>query len=130
MKRFYWLAALVVYDAIIFYFSSLPTISSPPLYPHQDKISHWVEYMVFGWFALKAFLPGTLKGVFGNLLFSFLYAASDENHQSFVPGRSCSFADWIADSIGMLTSFFIYHRHRLKNFKGNNIYSRSNYLEQ
>lgn len=119
MKRFYWLAALVVYGAIIFYLSSLPTIPSPPLYQHPDKLSHWVEYVVFGWFALKAFLPSTWKGVFGSLLFSFLYAASDELHQSFVLGRSCSFADWIADSIGILTSLFIYYRHRLrlKHFK-------------
>lgn len=130
MKRFYWLAALVVYGAIIFYLSSLPTIPSPPLYPRQDKISHGVEYNGIRLVCPESLFARHVERGFGNLLFSFLYAASDEIHQSIVPGRSCSFADWIADSIGMLTSFFIYHRHRLKIFKGNNIYSRSNYLEQ
>lgn len=119
MKRFFWVIALIVYGSLIFYLSAQPTIPTlwPPLFPHQDKIAHWIEYMVFGWVALKAFIPVTLKGVFSNLLFSPLYAASDELHQSFVPGRSCSLADWVADSIGILTSLIIYHRHKLKDLK-------------
>jgi VanZ family protein len=115
MKNFYWWVVLFGYGALIFYVSSLPAVPAPapPLFMHQDKLSHGLEYLVFGWFALKAFVPGTMKGVFGTLVFTILYAASDELHQSFVPGRCCSLWDWIADSIGILSSFFIY-RYRYK----------------
>jgi len=35
-------------------------------------------------------------------LFSFLYAVSDEWHQSFIPGRSCELRDVLIDSAGAL----------------------------
>jgi VanZ family protein len=34
------------------------------------------------------------------MVFCSLYGASDEWHQSFVPGRMVEVADWLADSIG------------------------------
>ncbi len=39
----------------------------------------------------------------GVMLFCFLYAVSDEIHQSFVPGRSCEFRDMMIDTSGSLT---------------------------
>ena len=36
------------------------------------------------------------------LAWSSLYAATDEIHQYFVPGRSCSFGDWVLDTAGVL----------------------------
>jgi VanZ family protein len=30
------------------------------------------------------------------------YALSDEIHQRFVPGRSCEFLDFVADSLGIV----------------------------
>ena len=37
---------------------------------------------------------------------SFLYAVSDEFHQSFVPGRSASIRDVLIDTIGII-GFYI-----------------------
>ena len=46
-----------------------------------------------------------------------LYAATDEWHQSFVPGRSPSFQDICIDAIGGLIGSALLHRHRMRRAK-------------
>ena len=41
------------------------------------------------------------------LVISALYAASDELHQYFVPGRSCEIRDVMIDSLGALTGIIV-----------------------
>lgn len=43
----------------------------------------------------------------GVVIFCFLYAVSDEFHQSFVPGRSCEFRDMMIDTSGAVTGMLI-----------------------
>jgi len=38
---------------------------------------------------------------------SFLYALSDEWHQSFVPTRQASIADLISDAVGIILALFL-----------------------
>jgi VanZ family protein len=42
------------------------------------------------------------------LLVVSAYGASDEWHQSFVPGRSTDVRDWIADTIGAALAIGLY----------------------
>lgn len=86
----------------------------PPLFPHQDKVMHLAEYTPFGWLSLKAFMPATTFGFLVSVGFSLAYAASDEVHQSFVPGRETSVMDWVADAAGILISSYVYY---IKIFK-------------
>ncbi len=71
-----------------------------------DKILHFIAYSALGsaiiiglvrnreeWSKLKLMLIVVLIGA--------LFGASDEFHQLFVAGRSCDFADWIADCLGI-----------------------------
>ena len=39
-----------------------------------------------------------------------LFGVSDEWHQSFVPGRSCEVADWVADTLGAALAVSLYRR--------------------
>lgn len=39
-----------------------------------------------------------------------LFAASDEWHQSFIPGRDASVLDWISDCVGILGTLFLIHK--------------------
>lgn len=80
----------------------------PALFPHQDKVMHLAEYVPFGWLSLKTFMPATQFGLLASVGLSLAYAASDELHQSFVPGREMSVMDWIADAMGILISSYIY----------------------
>ena len=42
------------------------------------------------------------------ILICVLYAASDEIHQIFVPGRSCRVMDILLDSFGSISGIIIY----------------------
>ncbi|MGF7049564.1 VanZ family protein [Paenibacillus sp. DS2015] len=65
------------------------------------KSAHFSIYFVLGIslvYALKT--RGRLQSFLGAILISFLYACSDELHQSFTPNRSPMLQDVILDSIG------------------------------
>ena len=96
-------APVVVYMAAIFYASSLPT---PPIPQGTDKQFHLLAYFAFGVVVLRAVAGGLPRRIaFRTALIGFAiataYAASDEFHQSFVPGRSADPYDLLADAIGI-----------------------------
>lgn len=98
----YWIPSLI-WAAAVF---SLSHMSHPPgtsLGP--DYVLHFLEFGVFGatlvWgmtAGLKRELPLD-KAVLAWLI-AAVYAAADEVHQSFVPGRVSSFEDFVADAAG------------------------------
>ena len=75
------------------------------------KSAHFITYLVLGVLTINAFSNlGLLRyRLFSySLLFCVLYAASDEFHQSFVPGRSGQGSDVLLDSVGALVGILIY----------------------
>jgi hypothetical protein len=73
------------------------------------KLAHFSIYTVLGFCA--SFTVGkrrlfSLKSLFV-VLFGFIYAFSDELHQSFSEGRSCEFRDMMIDTGGALTGMLI-----------------------
>ena len=105
---------LLAYAALIFYGSSQSRwLFEPPDFFSSDKIYHFLEYAIFGVLlarVLKAYgFPPSLRGkMIGVLVISFLYGASDEFHQWFVPGRFATFGDLLADSLGGGLGGFIF----------------------
>ena len=96
-------APVAVYMAIIFYLSSL---SQPTLPPGGDKSWHLVGYVGFGLVLARAFAGGFLRRVAGRaallaIALGVAYAASDEIHQMFVPGRTADLADLAVDAVGV-----------------------------
>jgi len=73
------------------------------------KCAHFTLYMSLGFFVSLTVGRRRLFsiGSAGTLIFCFLYAVSDEIHQSFVPGRSCEFRDVMIDTSGALTGMLI-----------------------
>ena len=69
------------------------------------KCAHMTEYAILGFFLVGAGYVGREKcrramgQAFG---IAVLYAATDEIHQYFVPGRACMFTDVGIDSVGAL----------------------------
>ncbi len=96
-----------IWAAVIFYFSSVTYLKTDLKYDYiLRKLAHIFEYLIFTSLLYRAF-----KGSFNmnerrlfiySALFSFLYAVSDEIHQYFVLGRSCTINDVLIDSIGIL----------------------------
>lgn len=90
----YWIVLLTA--------TSLPGSDLPDL-GVSDKLEHFSAYLIFSFMLCivlmfqdkyrllkRRALPTTI-------LFISVYAAFDELHQLFIPGRSCDIIDWSAD---------------------------------
>jgi VanZ family protein len=95
----------VVYAGIIFALSaqSNPLQFLPPELLLQDKLLHAIEYAALGALLVPALRLAGRSPVAALALavgLASLYGATDEFHQSFVPGRSADVLDWVADTLG------------------------------
>ena len=98
-----WLMVLACMG-FIFRVSATPGSDIPPLFPYQDVVYHFVIYLILGVLfshALKNTYPklNRRQAVIIACLFTLIYGASDEVHQFFVPGRSCTLADMFIDGL-------------------------------
>ncbi|MDD5282250.1 MAG: VanZ family protein [Candidatus Omnitrophica bacterium] len=117
----FWLP-VTAWAVFIFYLSSIPDLKSSFEFDFiLRKISHVVEYFILAWLLYRAF-AGSFDNINIPRLFiyptaiSFLYAISDELHQSFVPSRNCSILDLLIDAMGILIFYiiniFVFRRKR------------------
>lgn len=114
----------ILWGGIIFYLSSRPASAFPSLwFPQQDKIAHIIEYGIFAILIFRAiFLPTyhwipisrLRRATIIILIATALYGASDEVHQIFVPTRTGSVTDWLADVTGacLAVAFCLYFARR------------------
>jgi VanZ family protein len=101
---FYWVP-LILYAGAIFALSSLSALPEMP--KKSDKILHFLEYSFFAFLLWRALARDRLWTLESSrflivILVGSLYAATDEIHQSYVPGRYASISDWFADVAGIL----------------------------
>ena len=96
---------VVAYMALIFVLSAQ---AQPPL-PTQitDKQGHSIGYFGLAVTVSRALAGGLARGATlpvaaAAWTIAGAYAATDEWHQSFVPGRSADVNDWYADAAGAL----------------------------
>ena len=111
-----WLP-VIVWAGLIFYLSSIPDLRSP-FNEFWDtvlrKIAHMAEFCILFLLLFRALDNLSKKRkIFWALLFSILYAFSDEWHQKFVFGRVSSLIDISIDSFGAIIGCII----RIKNFR-------------
>jgi VanZ family protein len=103
-----WLA-VAGWMALIFYLSSQPQLPSAPD-PWADLIfkkgAHFTAYAVLAVLFRRALPEGRWIWALAWAL-AVLYAASDEWHQSFVPGRHPQLTDVLIDACGAATGLLI-----------------------
>jgi VanZ family protein len=103
--RWFWRwGPVLAHMALIFSVSSLHRIQTLPA-DLSDKTGHFAAYALLGALVLRALANGRWSGVTGATawrawLIAAAYGASDEIHQLFVPGRTATVGDWIADTTG------------------------------
>ncbi|MBC8215335.1 MAG: VanZ family protein [Candidatus Marinimicrobia bacterium] len=98
----------ILYMGIILGLSSIPGNSFPGFkILTYDKVIHFFEYFVFGFLAMKSFRSLTLRRVTTIILFGLAFSIFDEIWQSFVPGRSPSPYDAIADLLGIISGVIL-----------------------
>jgi VanZ family protein len=76
-----------------------------PVLPGFDKVAHLAAYGLLAAATLFAFSPDARQGnsrrvVAITLIFCLCFGISDEFHQYFIPGRSVSAFDLLADCLG------------------------------
>ncbi len=92
----------------IFFLSHQPGGTLPlPALPGLDKLAHFAVYGLLAASLISACRPGLRQLRPGRvaaiaILWCLLYGLTDEFHQSFIPGRSVSFLDILADTLGAL----------------------------
>lgn len=109
----YWLPTLL-WAFLIFNMSGRSGIHTTDVY-WQDfifkKTAHFIEYFIFAILVYRSLRNTTSFSQKKILAFSFIitvvYAASDEFHQSFVPGREPRVRDVLIDSAGSLTGLVL-----------------------
>lgn len=115
MRRKLLVLPWLLYSGLIYIVSSHPLDRLPKFTIFGwDKLIHMAEFALYSFLtgiALKAFDTEKSKMhlLFTALVITMLYGASDEIHQYFVPGRSCSIFDFIADSIGGIIGLIFFH---------------------
>lgn len=122
----YWLP-LLAWMGMIFYLSSQPDLPGPPdpwLATLVTNLGHFVTYAILAlwwWRALRripalsgAGEPGKVV-LFLAFLAAALYAASDEFHQSFVPGRTASLPDLLVDAAGAAAALGLIWRRKVSS---------------
>jgi len=108
------------YSGIIFTASTIPNLKTPLPDTGFDKFVHVLEFMPFGFLLARALIQGEDKFNDKKIwilvsIASLLYGISDEWHQSFVIGRSCTMGDVIADTVGGILGIGLYRKIGKKN---------------
>jgi len=90
--------------AVIFVYSSIPDLTSTP-FNVSDHTGHFLGYGLLGALILRALSRAewsrvTAASAAAAWLLSSAYGATDEWHQGFVPGRTPTIDDWVADTLG------------------------------
>ena len=116
-----WLRAwgpAALWMVLIFALSAVPEIPHHSGLPHARSrqmddtlrtIGHACEYAVLAVLAWRALVRRrtALAAAAWAAGGSLLYAASDELHQRFVAGRTCSLEDWLVDLVGIVIALGI-----------------------
>jgi len=111
-KSFLIYYPLIIYWGVLLFFTSLPGADFPDL-SVSDKIEH---ILAFWGLAILLKLALIIQNKYSNLkkhssLYTLLiigtYAALDELHQLYIPGRSCDILDWTADISGALLAVLL-----------------------
>lgn len=75
------------------------------------KSAHFIAYFILGlliFHTVRLYIARHIRAFVCALFISFIYAASDEFHQTFIPGRSGELRDVFIDSAGALTGICAY----------------------
>ena len=119
-----WCAA-IIWMGLIFYLSSIPSFPvdlSDEGYNVTSSLVHILLYFILAWLLIAALLSNGIKSgyaFFGGFLLAIIYGATDEWHQSFVPGREAHLSDWLLDVAGayMVLSFYTFYYRQKKRIK-------------
>lgn len=96
-----WMVLLAAYSFLLYDLSSGVVAIPGPSFPHMDKVAHAGAYGLMALLAWQAFRHWVrVRHGAWAWLYTVVYGATDEWHQSYVPGRYADIWDWVADIAG------------------------------
>ncbi|HUR57395.1 MAG TPA: VanZ family protein [Opitutaceae bacterium] len=101
-----WRALWPVTIAVMILSASQRSQVAAPGISNIDKVAHFAVFGLLGTLVCR-FGKGR-RGAAWALAIVSAFGASDEWHQSFVPGRSSDVMDWIADTSGAALAIALY----------------------
>jgi len=97
------------YMGVIFFLSSQPEPLGISLPNGLDKVVHLIEYAVLAVIVLLSCKASGVKHYeIVSVIWASIYGLIDEVHQFYVPGRTASAGDLVADIIGAFLGVFLY----------------------
>ncbi len=101
--------------AFIYILSDQPHLPVPQVFNFQDKLAHAITYSILGLLYCRLLSVASTfhwRKALIVCLMVLAYGISDEIHQMYVPGRSPSVGDVIADAIGGALAALLWLRLR------------------
>lgn len=116
MNIFRWFRFIpaILWMSLIFYLSGQPTTGVTGSSYFGFIPIYWQRFFILKFFHLVEYstLFLLLHLAFGSapksILIGYLYACTDEFHQSFTPGRGPKFSDTLIDLTGLTIGYFIF----------------------
>jgi len=108
----FWLPVFA-WAGIIFIFSSNPTTSTSQIHWQDFIVKKSLHVLFFGalatllYRAIKEGKVSKVRAGYMSVIFTALYGAFDEIHQSFTPGRMPRVYDVFFDTIGAILAIFV-----------------------
>jgi len=113
----YW-GPTAVWAGLILVGTSLPRVPGPDVVGF-DKFSHFIAYGVLGVLLMRSLLRCQGRALPKAALFTVgvgaVFAAVDELHQSWIPGRHTDIRDFVADCVGLLLAIAAMWTFRRRN---------------
>jgi len=101
-----WQLVFWVNSLLLLYLTLMPSIDSGISYPHADKLFHFIGFGAFALFCGLAFRRLSYLWV---ILIASSLGVIVEVVQSFLPHRGFSYADMLADLIGIVSAIVVLH---------------------
>jgi len=101
----------ILYALLLVGVSSLPGFKLPDLSEgHLDKVLHGLEYAILGFLVVRGWGPFRERTIgrwheWVPYLILIVFAAIDEYHQTWIPGRFSEWFDWMADALGITIGY-------------------------
>ncbi len=102
MRKSVEVALPILYSIMLFILSATPGKDIPGQVMGYSLFFHFGLYFVYG-FTLFTYFKNPFKSYTAGAIF----AASDEIHQYFVPGRTCDPVDFLTDAAALATAMLI-----------------------
>ena len=99
-------APAAVWAAVLYLLSSRSSLPMPRV-EGIDKVGHFFASLILGFLSARATKRLDTSALLA-IAVGWTYGVVDEFHQSAVPGRVPSFADWIADAAGVVIGVSLY----------------------